>query len=80
MLQSLKNIFHLGVKEIRSLLKDWLMLVLIVYSFTYGIVVASKAQPDSLNKAAIAIVDDDRSPQLRREMRLCHFHLNISST
>ena len=66
MLQSLKNIFHLGVKEIRSLLKDWLMLVLIVYSFTYGIVVASKAQPDSLNKASIAIVDDDRSQLTKR--------------
>ncbi|MBQ9335829.1 MAG: ABC transporter permease [Lentisphaeria bacterium] len=66
MLQSLKNIFHLGVKEIRSLLKDWLMMALIIYSFTYGIVVASKAQPDSLNNATIVIVDDDQSQLTKR--------------
>ena len=66
MLQSLKNIYHLGVKEIRGLFRDWLMVGLIVYSFTYAIVVASRAQPDSLNKAAIAIVDDDQSQLTKR--------------
>ncbi len=66
MLQSLKNIFHLGVKEIRGLFRDWLLVGLIVYSFTYAIVVASRAQPDSLNKAAIAIVDDDQSQLTKR--------------
>ena len=66
MLQSLKNIYHLGIKEIRGLLKDWLMLALIIYSFTYAIVVASKSQPDSLNKATIAIVDDDKSQLTKR--------------
>ena len=66
MLQSLKNIYHLGIKEIRGLLKDWLMLALIIYSFTYAIVVASKSQPDSLNKATIAIVDDDQSQLTKR--------------
>ena len=66
MLQSLKNIYHLGIKEIRGLFRDWLMIALIVYSFTYAIVVASRAQPDSLNKAAIAIVDDDQSQLTKR--------------
>ena len=66
MLQSLKNIYRLGIKEIIGLCRDWLMLVLIIYSFTVAIVVASKAQPDSLNKAAIAIVDDDRSQMTHR--------------
>ena len=66
MLQSIKNIYHLGIKEIRGLFRDWLMLALIVYSFTYAIVVASRAQPDSLNKAAIAIVDDDQSQLTKR--------------
>ena len=66
MLQSLKNIYRLGIKEIISLCRDWLMLVLILYSFTVAIVVASRAQPDSLNKAAIAIVDEDRSQLTRR--------------
>ena len=66
MLQSLKNIYHLGVKEIRGLFRDWLMVGLIVYSFTYAIVVASRAQPDSLNKATIAIVDEDQSQLTKR--------------
>ncbi len=66
MLQSLKNIYYLGVKEIRGLLKDWLLMALIIYSFSYAIVVASKAQPDSLNHATIAIVDDDRSQLTKR--------------
>ena len=66
MLQSLKNIYYLGVKEIRGLFRDWLMVGLIVYSFTFAIVVASRAQPDSLNKASIAIVDDDQSQLTKR--------------
>ena len=66
MLQSLKNIYYLGIKEIRGLLKDWLMLGLIIYSFSYAIVVASKSQPDSLNNATIAIVDDDQSQLTKR--------------
>ena len=66
MMQSLKNIYHLGIKEIRGLFRDWLMLALIVYSFTYAIVVASKSQPDSLNNATISIVDDDQSQLTKR--------------
>ena len=68
MLQLLKNIYRLGIKEIIGLCRDWLMLVLIIYSFTVAVVVASKAQPDSLNKATIAIVDDDQS-QLTHRLR-----------
>ena len=66
MLQSLKNIYYLGIKEIRGLLKDWLMLVLIIYSFSYAIAVASKAQPEALTNATIAIVDDDQSQLTKR--------------
>lgn len=61
MMQALKNIYFLGVKEIRGLLKDWLMVVLILYSFSFSIIVASKSKPDSLSNASIAVVDDDRS-------------------
>ncbi|MGB4599395.1 MAG: ABC transporter permease [Trichlorobacter sp.] len=55
------NILHLGVKELRSLLRDPTMAVLIVYAFTYAIHTAAKAMPETLNKAPIAIVDEDRS-------------------
>lgn len=56
------NIFHLGIKELRSLLRDPIMLVLIVYAFTLSIYTRATAIPETLNKAPIAIVDEDRSP------------------
>lgn len=58
----LRNIGHLGIKELRSLLRDPMMLVLIVYSFTFSIYTAATAMPETLQKAPIAIVDEDRSP------------------
>lgn len=56
------NILHLGVKEFRSLLRDPIMLVLIVYAFTLSIYSAATAMPETLHKAPIAIVDEDRTP------------------
>jgi len=56
------NIFHLGIKELRSLWRDPIMLVLIVYAFTLSIYTRATAIPETLNKAPIAIVDEDRSP------------------
>jgi ABC-2 type transport system permease protein len=57
----LANIWNLGIKELRGLLRDPMLLVLIVYAFTLSIHTAAKAMPESLNKASIAIVDEDRS-------------------
>jgi ABC-2 type transport system permease protein len=56
------NVFRLGVKELWSLARDPVMLVLIVYVFTVSIYTAATAMPETLHKAAIAIVDEDRSP------------------
>ncbi|MBS1131730.1 MAG: hypothetical protein H6R16_2732 [Proteobacteria bacterium] len=55
------NIFHLGVKELRSLGRDTVMLVLIVFSFTGQIYLTATGVPGVLHKAPIAIVDEDRS-------------------
>lgn len=59
---SVANVFRLGVKELWSLVRDPTMLVLIAYTFTLSIYVAATAMPESLYKAAIAIVDEDGSP------------------
>jgi ABC-2 type transport system permease protein len=56
------NIYRLGVKELWSLARDPVMLVLIAYTFTFSIYVAATAMPDTLHKAPIAIVDEDGSP------------------
>ena len=58
----LANIYNLGVKELRGLLRDPVMLALIVYAFTVSIYSSTKAVPETLNRAAIAIVDEDQSP------------------
>lgn len=55
------NLFHLGMKELRSLARDPVMLVLILYAFSAGVYAAATALPETLNKASIAIVDEDRS-------------------
>jgi ABC-2 type transport system permease protein len=58
----LANILHLGIKELRSLRRDPIMLILIIYAFSLSIYSQARAMPETLNKAPIAIVDEDRSP------------------
>jgi len=60
-MQTLLNILYLGVKELRSLGRDTMMLVMIVFSFTGQIYLIATGLPESLHKAPIAIVDEDRS-------------------
>ena len=60
------NIYRLGIKELWSLARDPIMLVLIAYSFTVSIYVAATAIPETLHKAPIAIVDEDGSPLSNR--------------
>ncbi len=66
MWQSLSNIYRLGVKELWSLWRDPVMLVLIAYVFTIGIYSSATAMPETLHHAPIAIVDEDQSPLSQR--------------
>jgi ABC-2 type transport system permease protein len=61
-LRHLANVYRLGVKELWSLWRDPIMLVLIVYTFTFSVYAAATAVPETLQGAAIAIVDEDASP------------------
>jgi ABC-2 type transport system permease protein len=65
-MQHAANILRLGIKELRSLWHDRMMLGLIIYAFTLGIYVAASALPETLHKAPIAIVDEDQSPLSNR--------------
>ncbi|MBU3029548.1 ABC transporter permease [Paracoccus marinaquae] len=58
---NLRNVWQLGIKELRGLWRDPMLLVLIIYAFSLSIYTDSKAIPESLSNAAIAIVDEDRS-------------------
>ncbi|WP_171962247.1 ABC transporter permease [Bordetella trematum] len=66
MRRHLANIYRLGVKELWSLARDPMMLILIVVSFTLMIYTAATAVPESLHKAPIAVVDEDVSPLSQR--------------
>lgn len=59
--QKIQNIYQLGCKELWSLWRDPVMLILIIYTFTVAIYTAATAMADSLNMAPIAIVDEDHS-------------------
>ncbi|MBH2019233.1 MAG: ABC transporter permease [Burkholderiales bacterium] len=61
-MRHLANIYRLGVKELWSLWRDPMMLVLIVYAFTAMVYTAATAMPETLHKVPIAIVDEDGSP------------------
>ncbi|MFA5678259.1 MAG: ABC transporter permease [Pseudomonas sp.] len=65
-MRSLANIYRLGVKELWSLWRDPMMLVLIVYVFTVGVFSGARAMPETLNHAPIAIVDEDDSALSRQ--------------
>ena len=65
-LASLSNIYRLGLKELRSLLADKVLLVLIVWAFLGGVYVASTATSTELHNAPVAVVDEDQSPLSRR--------------
>jgi len=62
----LANIYRLGVKELWSLWRDPMLLVLIVYVFTLAVYTSATAMPDTLHKIPIAIVDEDNSPLSQR--------------
>ncbi len=61
-LKRLANIIHLGVKELRSLWHDKILLFFILSSFSIMIYSGATAASRELHNAPIAIVDEDGSP------------------
>ena len=65
MLRSLQNIFWLTTKEVRSFLHDAVLLGLVVYAFSLAIYAQANSTSQELHNAAIAVVDEDRTPLSR---------------
>ena len=61
-----QNIFHLGIKELRGLRHDTVMLLLVVYAFSFGVYGPAKGTGSELTNAAIAIADEDQSQLSQR--------------
>ena len=59
--QSLQNVFWLALKEFRSLSSDYVMLALLVYTFTFAIIAQGQNTAQEVHNATIAIADEDQS-------------------
>ncbi len=66
MLQRTANIFRLGVKELRSVLADPVLAILLVWTFTFAIYEVAQNAKMEISNASVAIVDEDRSELSRR--------------
>jgi ABC-2 type transport system permease protein len=67
-LRSAGNIFWLGTKELRSFLHDTVLIVLVIYAFSFAVISQARSNSQELNKASIAFADEDNSPLSRRIM------------
>lgn len=60
-MHSLLNILWLGLKEIRSLVSDIVMVLFVGYAFTAAIYIQATGTSTEVNNASIAFVDEDGS-------------------
>ena len=66
MRRRLENIFWLGTKELRSFFRDFVLLGLVLYTFTIAILSQAQSSVQELHNASIAYVDYDHSVLSRR--------------
>ncbi len=64
-MQRLYRIFWLGLKEMMSLRRDWVMMALLAWSFTLSPIMEATGVASSVNNASIAFADEDNSPLSR---------------
>lgn len=60
-MHSLLNILWLGLKELRSLMSDFVMVAFVAYAFTAAIYMQATGVSSEVNNASIAFVDEDGS-------------------
>ena len=65
-MRALANIFWLGTKELRSFLKDFVLLGLVIYAFSVAIIAQAQSSSQEVRNASVAIVDEDNSELSRR--------------
>ena len=65
-MRRLHNIWHLGIKELRSLARDPIFMILIFWAFSVGVYLAATGVSMELRNAPIAAVDEDQSELSQR--------------
>lgn len=58
---AITNILRLGIKELRSLKADPILMVLILYTFTFAVYAVATGATFEVQNAAVAVVDEDQS-------------------
>ena len=71
------NIFWLGIKELRSFSRDFVLLGLVIYAFSLAIVSHAQSYSQELHNASIAMVDEDHS-ELSHRITHASCHLTFS--
>jgi ABC-2 type transport system permease protein len=61
-MRSLKNILYLGLKELRSVLSDLVLVAFVIFAFTFTIYTQATGTSNEVNNASIAFADEDHSP------------------
>ena len=60
-MQPLKNIWLLGVKELRSVFHDHVLILFVIYAFSLAIYSGANGISGDVNNASLGIVDEDQS-------------------
>jgi ABC-2 type transport system permease protein len=65
-MRGLSNIFWLGLKELRSFFSDYVLLGLVIYTFSLAIISRSQSYNQEVHNASIAVVDEDHTALSRQ--------------
>lgn len=65
-MRRLVNIFWLGTKEIRSLLRDPVLIFLVLWAFSIDVYMHAQGSSQELHNASLGVVDEDNSPLSRQ--------------
>ena len=68
-MRTLANIFWLGTKELRSFMRDFVLLALVIYAFSLAIIAQAQSRAQEVYNASVGIVDEDHSELSRRITR-----------
>jgi ABC-2 type transport system permease protein len=55
------NIYWLGIKELRSFLHDYVLIALVIYAFSWAVILQARSNSQEVHNASIAVVDEDHS-------------------
>lgn len=68
-MSALRHVFWLGVQELKSTVRDPVLLLFILYAFTLYVATAGSGLSLDVRNASVAVIDRDRSPVSRALLR-----------